>query len=370
MPNSIATPAPESCRAAVFVGPGQPLELRRFPLPIPGPGEALVAVECCTICGSDLHTVRGARSEPIPSILGHEVLGTVASVGDPPPRGLDGVPLRPEERITWSVAVSCGDCDRCRRGLPQKCRTLFKYGHSLAEGTAALSGGLSEYLLLRRGSAVARIPNEVPAETICPVNCAAATIAAAFRAAGPVHDRRVLIQGAGALGLYAAAVARAQGAAGVTVSDPDPRRLERARQFGADSTISVPSDRDASPPDAAAGSGPAAFDVIVEVSGASAAVAAAFDLASVGGRIILVGSVLPSPAVALDPEAVVRRCLTIIGVHNYAPVDLQTAVDFIANSANLFPFAQLVERTFPLDDAGAAIDWAIRERPLRVAVRP
>lgn len=359
MPEATPPSRAVTCRAAVFTGPGQPLELRRFALPVPGPGEALVRVECCTICGSDLHTVRGARVEPAPSILGHEAIGVVDSVGDPAPAGFDGAALCPGERITWSVAVSCGDCDRCRRGLPQKCRTLFKYGHSIAEGPRALSGGLSEYLLLQRGSAIVRIPAGLPAELICPANCATATIAAAMRAAGSVADRRVLILGAGALGVIAAAWARSEGAASVCVCDPDPRRLALAREFGADEALP-------SPP----GHEQRAFDIIVEVSGATAAIAAAFELADIGGRIVLVGSVLPSPAVPVDPEAVVRRCLTITGVHNYAPVDLQSAVEFIGKNSDVFPFARLVERTFSLDEAGAAIEWALRERPLRVAVRP
>lgn len=360
MPESTPETSPVTSRAAVFTGPGRPLELRSFALPAPGPGEALVRIECSTICGSDLHTVRGARSEPTPSILGHEAIGVVASVGDPAPPACDGVAVQPGDRITWSVAVSCGACDRCQRGLPQKCRALFKYGHALAEGPRALSGGLSEYLLLQRGSAIVRIPHDLPAEVICPVNCATATIAAAFRAAGPVVDRSVLIFGAGALGVIGAAWARSAGAASVCVCDPDRRRLDLARDFGADTVLP-------SPP------GPGerrARDVILEVSGAPSAVAAAFELADVGGRIVLVGSVSPSPAVAVDPEAVVRRCLTISGVHNYAPVDLQAAVDFVHANTSVFPFARLVERTFTLDEAGEAIDWALRERPLRVAIRP
>ena len=134
-----------SSNAGVFLGAGQPMDLRTFPLPSPESGEAIVRIECCTLCGSDLHTITGKRTENCPSILGHEILGIVDTVGDPPPCDLDGRPLRAGDRITWSTSVSCGDCDRCRGGLPQKCRTLAKYGHELAEGRYALSGGLSQF---------------------------------------------------------------------------------------------------------------------------------------------------------------------------------------------------------------------------------
>ena len=203
---------------------GQPLVFRDLPTPSPGPGEALVRIECCTICASDLHTVTGARIEPTPTILGHEALGFIAALGDPPPTGIDGAPLAIGDRVTWSTAVSCGTCDRCVGGLPQKCRSLAKYGHEIAEGPGALSGGLAERILLRPGSAILRIAPELPAELVCPANCATATVAAALRIAGPIEKRRVLIFGAGMLGLTAAAWAKSLGAT-VTVIDIDPRRM-------------------------------------------------------------------------------------------------------------------------------------------------
>ena len=134
------------CRAAVFLAPDQPVELREFSLPVPRSGEALVRIDCCTICGSDIHTITGARHEAVPSILGHEIVGTVTKVGESPLTDIDDQPLQPGDRVTWSACVSCSDCDRCHDGLPQKCRRLSKYGHEVAEGREALSGGLAEHI--------------------------------------------------------------------------------------------------------------------------------------------------------------------------------------------------------------------------------
>lgn len=75
------TSLPETSLAAVFHSPGRPFELAHVPLPILEPGEAIVKVECCTICGSDLHSIAGRRNVPAPTILGHEIVGTVAQVG-------------------------------------------------------------------------------------------------------------------------------------------------------------------------------------------------------------------------------------------------------------------------------------------------
>jgi alcohol dehydrogenase len=359
-----------TCQAAVFVGAGRPLELRSFELPALEPGEALVRVQCCTICGSDLHTIGGARQEPTPSILGHEALGVIDSVGDPAPCDVTGKPLQPGDRTTWSAAISCGACDRCQSGLPQKCRTLAKYGHELAEGRQALSGGLAEFMLLRRGSSAVRIAPEAPAEVMCPVNCATATVAAALRTAGPTAGRNVLILGAGMLGLTAAAMARSRGAATVAVCDVSARRLERALRFGADSQIEWSAEpeelrrrvHDACPTEL--------FDIVLELSGSPDAVEAAFRMGDVGAHIVLAGSVMKSRPTAIDPENVVRRWLSVHGVHNYRAEDLQSAVAFLTQFGSAYPFAKMVEFSYPLAEVNAAIETAVRDRPFRVAVRP
>jgi threonine 3-dehydrogenase len=371
MSNSPQTSSPPaSCSAAVFVGANLPFELRQFPRPTLGSGEALVRVECCTICGSDLHTVSGARTEATPSILGHEVVGFVEAVGDAPPADIDGRPLRGGDRVTWSTAVSCGVCDRCERGLPQKCRTLAKYGHEVAEGRMALSGGLAEFVLLRAGTAVVRIVEKIPAEVICPVNCATATIAAALRAAGEIHGRSVLILGAGMLGLTAAAMSQFRGAKLVVACDTNPQRLQQASRFGASHPVQWQPDAKQFSRHLVEQTRAGAFDIVLELSGAPDAVEAACVLGDIGAHVVLVGTVMKSRPIQVDPESVVRRCLSIHGVHNYAPIDLKNAVKFLEDFGAAYPFAELVEHTYSLGEINAALDVAVRNRPIRIAIRP
>ncbi len=361
---------PKRCWAAVFQGAGQPLELREFSIPEIREREALVRIECCTICGSDLHTLTGKRQEAVPSILGHEALGVVSTVGDPPLRDIFGTPLQRGDRVTWSTSISCGECDRCLSGLPQKCRTLAKYGHSRAEGRYALSGGLAEYILLRPGSTVMKPPPEVPDKVICPVNCATATVAAAYRMAGGSAGRRVLIFGAGMLGLTAAAFGKIHQAAQVVVCDVNPDRLLTANRFGADAGVQWHADEEEFRRRLAHEGGSETFDVILELSGASDAVEAACRAGDIGAQIVLVGSVMPSRAARIDAEQIVRRWLTIQGVHNYAPEDLRTAIEFLSKSHTRFPFAKLVEFTDSLERINQAVETALQTQPVRLAIRP
>lgn len=360
----------ETTLAALFAGPGRPFELRELPLPAPTAGEALVRVTYCTLCGSDLHTITGARQEPVPTILGHEALGVVAAVGEEPLRDVMGEPLRVGDRVTWSVCVGCGTCDRCVGGIPQKCRNLAKYGHSVATGRGALSGGLAETILLRAGTAAIKIDQAIPDEVLCPVNCATATVAAAYRLAGPLSGKRVLIFGAGMLGLTAAAFATSEEAAQVIVTDLNAERLEQALRFGADGTVVSDADRESFAGRLREAAGTDAFDVVLELSGSPDAVEAAIACGDINAQVVLVGSVMPSREVAVDPETIVRRWLSIRGVHNYTPTDLQSAVEFLRRFHTDFPFAGLVERTFKLADINEAVEFATRERPVRIAVRP
>ncbi len=342
----------------MFFDSATPLQLQEFTVPYPRTGEAVIRVDLCTLCGSDLHTITGRRQEATPTIPGHEVVGTVVCVGNPAPVAIGGAALKPGDRVSWSVCVCCQNCDRCRNGLTQKCRSVTKYGHELAEGHAGLSGGLAEYLLLRAGSAVLEVDPQLPDEVVCPANCATATVAAGIRLAGEIAGRRVAISGAGMLGLTAAAMAVHFKAASVQILERDPKRLQQAAQF-CPQVLATDS-----------GQWPTEADVILECSGSHDAIKQAFAALAVGGTLVLAGSVIPTPPVALDPEQIVRRCLTIRGIHNYTAADLLAAHSFLMAEHRRFDFARLVRRTFPLQDINEAIRWAIAEQPLRIGIRP
>ena len=224
-----------SAQVSHFHGVGIPFEVCEMPVGT-APNDILVRVSLSTICGSDLHTVSGRRGADTPCVLGHEIVGTVAAPTNP--RSATGEKLREGDRVTWSMTASCGTCDYCmNRNLPQKCETMFKYGHARNEGASALSGGFATHILLRPGTAIYPIPDAVTDAEAVPINCALATVINGLETIGMLPGETAVIHGSGMLGIYAACYLRENGYAHVAVVDRNAARLETARRFGATHTF-------------------------------------------------------------------------------------------------------------------------------------
>lgn len=334
--------APRVTVAAVWTS-GAGVELQKVEVPALGTGDALVRVRLATVCGSDLHTVTDRRPAASPSILGHEAVGEVVAIGP-------GAPVAVGARVVWSVTVPCGTCARCRAGRTAKCVEVRKVGHEPFDGDWPLSGSYAEHVLLPRGTTIAVVPETLGDAVAAPAACATATVMATLEAAGELAGKRVLIGGAGMLGLTAVAACTEAGAH-VQVVDLDADRLAMATQFGG-----TPVDEDA-------------VDVAIDYTGSTAAVKQALSRLDIGGILVLAGSVLPGPALSVDPEAVVRNWLTITGVHNYEPRHLHQAVEFLERTTDRHPWQTLVAEPVALDDLASAL----RPPPtgtLRTAVTP
>lgn len=357
--------------AAIFTGPGQPIVLREYAVPAPGAGEILVNITCATICGSDAHTFHGRRVEPTPCVLGHEIVGRIASFGPgAPTTDLTGAPIAIGDRVTWTLAASCGECFFCQKGLPQKCEKLFKYGHVAAAPGKEFTGGFADCCILRAGTGVMKLPDAISDALAAPANCAGATVAAATRLAGALEGdfkgATVVVMGCGVLGLNAIAMASAYGAAEVIGCDISETRADVAKSFGA-TRFALPGEIAAVAKAASSGRG---ADVMLEFSGSSDAVTAGLATLRVGGVAVIAGTAAPGKPVELSPEGLVRRMLTIKGLHNYAPRDLVTAVNFLVENKDRFPFDAFRGESHGLSDINAAFEAATKSGGKRVSVVP
>lgn len=167
------------------------------------------------------------------------------------------------------------------------------------------------------------------------------------------------------------AMARAQGATRVMALDTVPARLALARRFGADDAWNLGDLEPAALARLVAERSPrGGADVVIETAGAPAALADGLRLLRPGGRLVTAGLVVPGSTLTLDASEIVRRCVTIRGVHNYAPRHLLAALEFVQAHRGRLPLGDLVDTRFPIEAADAALAAAAERRALRPAVVP
>jgi alcohol dehydrogenase len=355
-----------------MITPNRPLEFREYPLPSVERGAILVKILCSTICGSDLHTWLGRRASPTPVILGHEIVGEIVELGEGVTHDSGDHPLKVGDRITWTIMDSCGKCYYCReKGLMMKCLHLKKYGHDSCEKPPHLQGGFAEHCYITPGTCVVKIPDNLTNEEAAPANCALATVSAGWDALRIRPFENVLILGAGALGIYAAALASHSGCNRVIVADILDHRLSLAREFGATDVINTKEmEGEGILRTVRSLTGGYGADLAMEVAGAPALIPIGLKCLRTGGRMVLHGTAFAGSHFGYDGADIIFRWLQIHGVHNYDTKHLQMGVDFLSQTKHKFPFHKLVTHRCGLHDINQALKLAESAVGIRVAVLP
>lgn len=353
--------------AMVFTNPNTPFELIDSSFPVLSEEEVLVKIEYTTICTSDLHTYFGRRTSPMPSILGHEIMGTIEAIGPGVKRDYSGKVVTVGDRITWMVYAFDPCCENARKGYPQKSEKLHKYGHQKISENDVLNGGFASHCHLKKGTELFLLSDEISDRVAAPINCTHATIAGAIRisAKNPVN-KSCMVVGAGMLGLSACAQLKELMAAKITVMDIDPSRLVYAKKFGATHTVLL---------DRLTGEileGAEHFqgiDLALETSGNPKTIELTLSAMGIGGVLTLVGSIFEQENISINAETIVRNLLTIRGLHNYIPEDLENAIDFIQKHYGVYPFHELVGAEFKLQDLTQAFEYAKQTGVFRVGIK-
>ena len=359
-------------RAAVYEAPNTPFIIKEYPLRKVHPGEVLTRVTMSTICRSDIHSYEGKRPNPCPGILGHEIIGIIEEIGENVNRDMRGDALKVGDRVTWTEYFFDGHCYyRDVLDMPQKCHGVRKYGHDLAEEDPHFLGGFADYCYIVPGTGILKLPDELSDEEATPLNCGVATMVSVTEAANIEMGDAVVIQGLGLLGLYGAAMAKARGARIVIGLDAVPDRLEVAKKFGADLTIDIGKTsakdviarvREACRPDGA--------DAVIEVCGVPDVIPSGLQMLRTGGRYVLGGLVSPDANVTIDANMLVKKWITMRGIHNYHPRHLIQALDFVMTNRTRFPFKSIVDSKFKLEELDIAFKKAAERSVLRAAIVP
>jgi threonine dehydrogenase-like Zn-dependent dehydrogenase len=354
-------------RAAVFLGPGKPFQIRELPLPEVEPDAVLIRVSLANVCGSDLHFWRGDAPLRLPEdgwIFGHEMTGRVARLGSRVKTDSLGRPLAEGDRVAYTYFYPCGRCHACLNNRPAACPAKIERPLGPSQ-FPHFHGAFAEYYYLRPRGAIFKVPDELPDELVAPVNCALSQVIFGLAQAGLRLGDSVLIQGAGGLGLQAAAVARDMGARTVIVVDRIPGRLALARAFGADHTIDVSAVTDRK----------ARIDLVRTLTGGGADVACDFvgfpevipegiEMLRSGGTYLEVGTISRGARVELEPSLLVWGSKRIVGVIQYDPWVIPRALDFLVRNRTRWPFDRLLSHRYPLEEidrAFAESEWHAKD---------
>jgi putative phosphonate catabolism associated alcohol dehydrogenase len=362
-------------RAIVFHGSGLPLEERQYPLPEAlAPGSLLLRTRMATVCGSDVNTWLGKRPFPTPSILGHEIVGSIAALGEGVHSDTAGNAVSAGDRIVFSILSSCGVCRNCRmKRLPQKCSSLFKYGHARSDIPPHFTGGFAEYVVLRPGTCFFKVPDGIEDREAAPLMCAGATAYAGLEAIGLDPGERVCVQGFGMLGLYAAALAKSRGAGLVLGIDRNENRLRSAKRFGVDHCISTAARDEGETLEAVRDlTGGLGVDLVIEASGDPAVIPSGLKMLDNGGRYLLLGALYPGSSCSVDSHELIGKCLILRGLHNYDPRYLGLVLQFMSRERSAYPFGELVGPSWPLSAEGLGEAFAALQKgdSVRPAIVP
>jgi threonine dehydrogenase-like Zn-dependent dehydrogenase len=346
--------------------PGKPLELETLPTPEVEAGGILIKNTAAAICGSDLHYWRNDNNYSGPDmrkVPGHEFTGVVHSLGKGITTDSLRRPLREGDRVAFPFFTPCNRCYWCVRGEHHACPHRYRRSQQFTLNTLNeypyCDGGYAEYYFLPPGHYVFKVPDVLPDEAIPPVNCALCQVLHGIEYAEMKFGDVVVIQGAGGLGIYAAAVAAEKGASKVISIDGQKNRLAFARQCGATDVIDIaeyptPEARVARVKELSDGRG---ADIVVEVVGVAAATVEGLDMVRFNGKFVDIGNIVPQP-VSFPATKVITNQIQWRGLMHYNPWIMPAALDFLVRTKERYPLTKVVSHSFPLSDVNKAFEFA------------
>jgi threonine dehydrogenase-like Zn-dependent dehydrogenase len=291
--------------------------------------------------------------------------GRVARLGAKIKTDSLGRPLAEGDRVAYTYFYSCRRCHACLNNEPAACPN--KIERPLGPSTFPhLHGAFADHYYLRPGGHLFKVPAELPDEAVASVNCALAQVMYGLHVAGLRLGDHVVIQGAGGLGVHAAAVAKDMGAASVIVIDAIAGRLELARAFGADHTLDVKEvpDRRERVKLVRQWTGGVGADVACDFVGLPAVIPEGIDMLRSGGTYLEIGTISRGAKVEIEPALLVWGSKKIVGVLMYDPWVIPRALDFLVRTRERWPWDRILSHKYPLEkinEAFAASEWHNKE---------
>ena len=332
------------------------VETNSYELPTPEPGAVLTEVVRANICGSELHIWSGNHPLITDGSLGHEALCRVVELGDGVTTDRAGEPIEEGDYIAPAYFITCGRCAYCGRGQFGQCENAYREWSKNPTEHPHFTGTFATHYYVSPDQYFYRVPESVGDKAAASANCALSQVLFGFDEVGLSHDDTVVVQGAGGLGLNALAVATESGAETIAI-DGVEQRLDLARRFGADHTIDMDEygtveGRAERVRELTGGLG---ADVAVEVTGVPDAFSEGIELLRKGGRYLEMGNIVPGETTDFDPGKMTRKSIDVVSTMRYDPWYLREALEFLAVHEDDYPFGDLLDADFALDDVQEAL---------------
>jgi len=354
---------PRKCLAMVLSGPRR-LEPRELPVPEIDADSALLRVEACGICGTDVEQYQGALGTPFAMIPGHEPLGRIERIGD---RAAQRWGVDVGDRVAVEAMLSCRFCAPCLAGRYHLCRSRRIYSFIPLAEEPGLWGAYAEYLFLAGNSVLHRVDPALPAEIAVLFNPLGAGFRWAVEIPGTGPGTSVAILGPGQRGLASVVACREAGASPIIVTGlaADAHKLEVARALGAHATIDVENeDARRRIRELTGGQG---AEVVVEVSSHSTApVADALDYVAPGGTVVLAGVKGMRPIPDFVSDKIVLKEIRVCGAIGVTWSATERAIRLLESRRH--PLERMHTHEFPLREAELAIRTLAREIPGRESI--
>ena len=350
------------------------VEFREHEIPTPGPGEILVKVEGCGICGTDVHEYRYDPFGMAPVVLGHEGTGEVVAIGEGVTVDTKGDPIKVGDKVVTSVLL-CGECDYCRRypETPNLCEGLGVYG-LINEDDVHFNGWFAEYILVRKNSSIF-VVNGMTLDERMLIEPACVCVHAMNRAETTNiinFGSTVLVQGCGPIGLMQIAVLKAAGVVNIIAVDGVDMRLELAKEMGATAVINFKElttieERVAKVKELTGGFG---ADFVFQCTGVPQAAADAYKYVRRGGGYCEMGFFVNAGECTMNPHFdLCNKEITLVGSWVYSANEYIETLGFLKKAKEMgIPVEKLVTDHFPLEQYVDAMEKNISLTGVKIAI--
>jgi threonine dehydrogenase-like Zn-dependent dehydrogenase len=355
-------------KVAFMTEPGK-LTFKEYDLPEVAPGAVLVRVSRTNICGSELHIWNGDHPTKKSGVMGHEMVGVIERLGEGVETDFAGRPVKIGDRIAATYFITCRKCTPCQHGHFHLCENAYRFWNKDPEEWPHFHGTFATHYYVHPDQYFYKVPDNVPDSAAASANCALSQVYFGLDSGNLHFGETLVIQGAGGLGLHAAAVAKEFGAT-VIVVDGIKTRLEKAKLFGADYLIDM-NEYDTLEKRAAViyeltdGKG---ADMGMELAGVPAAYSEGIHLIRKGGRYVTIGNVSPNKLTPFDPGLLTRKSIRIIPVGGYNPWYLNKALLFLSKTINKYPFGDLLDAEFGLEEIRTALNKSASREITRASI--